>query len=129
MTQIAPLAARTLLAAMFIVAGIGKLGDVAGFTGYMTSAGVPGFLAWPVIGLEILGGLALVAGFQTRLAAIALAGFTVLAALLYHLQPADQLQMILFFKNLAVAGGLLLLAGTGAGALSADARMGARASA
>lgn len=129
MTPIATLAARVLLAAMFIVAGLGKLGDVAGFTGYMTSAGVPAILAWPVILLEILGGLALVAGFQTRLAALALAGFTLLAAILYHLQPADPMQMILFFKNLAVAGGLVLLASIGAGGISADARLSARATA
>ncbi|MFM2356281.1 MAG: hypothetical protein RLZZ528_2017, partial [Pseudomonadota bacterium] len=58
----APLAARVTMGVLFLVAGLGKLGDVAGFTGYMTSAGVPGFLAWPVILLEILGGAALIAG-------------------------------------------------------------------
>ncbi len=120
--SIALLAARLLIAPMFLIAGIGKLGDVAGFTGYMTSAGVPAFLAWPVILLEILGAIALIAGFQTRLAALALAGFTALAAILYHLQPADQMQMIMFYKNLAITGGLLIVAALGAGQYALDAR-------
>ncbi|MCV2870062.1 DoxX family protein [Defluviimonas sp. WL0002] len=116
------LAARIMIAAMFLVAGIGKLGDVAGFTGYMTSAGVPAILAWPVILLEIAGAAALVAGFQTRIAALALAGFTIMAGALYHLQPADQMQMIMFYKNLAITGGLLMLAVTGAGHYAFDNR-------
>jgi putative oxidoreductase len=86
----------------------------------MTSAGVPGFLAWPVILLEILGGAALIAGFQTRYAALALAAFSLLAGLLYHFVPADQMQMTMFFKNLAVAGGLLLLTAHGAGRFAVD---------
>ncbi len=70
------LAARVLLGALFIVAGLGKLADVQGFAGYMASGGVPSFLAWPVILLEILGGLAILAGFQTRVTALVLAAFT-----------------------------------------------------
>ena len=70
------LVARILLSAMFILAGIGKLGDVQGFAGYVASGGLPGFLAWPVIVLEILGGLALLVGFQTRLAALGLGLFS-----------------------------------------------------
>ena len=113
-------AARVLMGVLFLLAGVGKLSDVAGFTGYMTSAGVPGILAWPVILLEILGGLALIVGFKARFAALMLAGFTLLAAMLYHFVPADQMRMTMFLKNLAVAGGLLLVTAHGAGRFALD---------
>lgn len=116
----APLAARVMMGLLFLIAGLGKLGDVAGFTGYMTSAGVPGFLAWPVILLEVVGGILLIVGFKVRVAALALAGFTLLAAVLYHLVPSDQMQMTMFLKNLAVAGGLLLVTAHGAGRFAVD---------
>jgi putative oxidoreductase len=118
------LAARILLGALFIVAGLGKLADVQGFAGYMASGGVPSFLAWPVILVEILGGIAILVGFQTRIAALVLAAFTVLAGVLYHFVPADQMQMTMFLKNLAIAGGFLALANIGAGRYSVDARTG-----
>ena len=73
MTNTQLLVARVLLGLLFVVSGIGKLGDVAGFAGYMASGGVPAFLAWPVVLFEIIGGLALIAGFQTRIVAYALA--------------------------------------------------------
>ncbi len=123
----AELSARILLALIFINAGIGKLDDVQGFAGYMASGGVPEFLAWPVILLEIIGGIAVLIGFQTRLAALALAGFSVSAALLYHFVPGDQMQMIMFMKNLGLAGGFLMLVIHGAGSISLDAKSGARA--
>ena len=123
MTHVSLLAARVLLALLFVIAGLGKLSDVAAFTGYMTSGGVPAILAWPVILLEILGGLAVLVGFQTRIVALALAGFCVLSGLLYHFDPADQMQMTMLLKNLGLAGGFLLLAQTGAGAWSVDARL------
>jgi putative oxidoreductase len=113
-------AARILLGLIFLVAGLGKLADVQGFTGYMQSGGVPAFMAWPVILLEIVGGAAVIAGFQTRIAALALAGFSVLAALLFHFQPADQMQTTMLLKNLAISGGLLLLWVYGPGALAID---------
>ena len=121
-TTYTTLAARVLLALLFIVAGLGKLGDVAGFTGYMVSGGIPAVFAWPTILLEVLGGLAILIGFHTRIAALALAGFTLLAGVLYHFVPADQMQMTMFLKNLAITGGLLLLAQHGAGKLSVDGR-------
>lgn len=121
-TTYTTVAARVLLSLLFIVAGLGKLGDVAGFTGYMVSGGIPAIFAWPTILLEVLGGLAILIGFQTRIAALALAGFTLLAAVLYHFVPADQMQMTMFLKNLAITGGLLLLAQHGAGKLSVDGR-------
>lgn len=127
MTQLssgATLLARILISILFIVAGYGKLQDVAGFTGYMTSGGVPAFLAWPTIALEFLGGLAILVGAFTRPVALALAGFTLLTALMFHYDPADQMQMIMFMKNLAIAGGLILLAAHGAGAYAIDAVIG-----
>jgi putative oxidoreductase len=108
-------AGRVLLGLLFLIAGLGKLGDVAGFTQYMTSAGVPAVLAWPAILLEILGGLALILGLQARYAALMLAAFTVAAALLYHNPLGDQLQMTMFLKNLAIAGGLLFVFANGPG--------------
>lgn len=124
MTPVALLAARILLGLLFVMAGIGKLGDVAGFAGYMASGGVPAALAWPVVLFEILGGLALILGVATRPVALALGAFCVVSGVLYHFDPADQMQMTQLLKNLGLAGGYLALAVTGAGALSVDARMG-----
>ncbi|WP_212523205.1 DoxX family protein [Actibacterium sp. MT2.3-13A] len=117
----AGLLARILLSILFITAGYGKLGAAEGTAAYMASQGVPGLLVWPTIVLELLGGLAILVGFQTRIVALALAGFSVLAGLIFHLVPGDQMQMISLYKNLGLAGGFLLLAAHGAGALSLDA--------
>lgn len=101
---------RVFLALIFILAGIGKYHDQAGTIAYMQSVGLGAILLWPTIILEVGGGLALALGYKTKEAAFALAGFSVLAALLFHLDLADKMQVILFLKNLAMAGGLLILA-------------------
>ena len=116
--------ARVFLGLLFLVAGLGKLGNVDGFAGYMASGGIPAFLAWPAVLFEILAGAAIIAGFQTRLAALALAAFCVVTAVLYHFVPADQMQMTQFLKNLGLAGGYLLLANARSGAFSVDVRKG-----
>ena len=120
LTTYAPLIARILIGLLFLVAGAGKLGDPAGFAGYLTSGGLPAFLALPTIVFEIAVGLALIAGFQTRIVALATAAFCIVAAVLYHFNPADQLQMTMFLKNFAIAGGLILLAAHGAGRYAID---------
>ena len=88
----------------------------------MEAMGVPGFLLPLVIVLEILGSLAIIVGWNTRLAAIALAGFSVLSGILFHGNFAEQTQMIMFMKNIAIAGGMLMLFAHGAGAYSLDNR-------
>lgn len=120
---------RLLLAALFLPAGIGKLTGFAGTVGYIASKGLP----LPELGaalavlVEVGGGLALIAGFGTRAAALVLALFTLVASVVFHNYwgvPADQafMQQLLFFKNIAVVGGLLTVAAWGAGAWSLDAR-------
>ncbi|MGH8528829.1 MAG: DoxX family protein [Nevskiales bacterium] len=116
----AELAGRILLAAIFLLAGLSKITGYEGTQAYMASAGVPGMLLPLVIVLEVGGALALIAGFQTRLAALALAGFSLLTAALFHNKLGDQMQFVLFFKNLAIAGGFLIVAVNGAGAWSLD---------
>lgn len=113
---------RFLLALIFIVSGVGKISDPAGAAGYIQSVGLPGFLVWPTIALEVLGGIAIVIGFQTRIAAFALAVFSIAAAALFHTNFTDPMQSIMFMKNLSMAGGLLLLAASGATAMSLDKR-------
>lgn len=113
---------RILLAHIFLLAGISKITGYAGTQGYMESVGVPGMLLPLVILLEAGGGLALIVGWQTRLVSYALAGFTVIAAIIFHSNLSDQIQMIMFMKNFAIAGGLLLLAEHGAGAFSLESR-------
>lgn len=110
MTGIVQLVARIMLALIFILAGVGKIADPAGTAGYMQSMGVPGILLWPTIALELLGGIAIAVGYHTRIAAVALAIFSIAAALLFHNELEVKMQMILFLKNIAMAGGLLLLA-------------------
>lgn len=114
------LAARIMASAIFIIAGIGKLGaGYAGTQAYMASAGVPGAVLPLVIALEIGGGMALLLGFQTRLVAFLLAGFSIVAAFIFH-TGTDQMQQIMFMKNFAMAGGLLAFTLHGAGRLSLD---------
>jgi putative oxidoreductase len=116
------IAARILMSQIFIISGFGKITGYAGTQQYMASHGLPGALLPLVILTEFGGGLALLFGFKTRWAALALAGFSLLTAVLVHFQPGDQMQMINFMKNLAVAGGLLMFVRYGAGAPSIDAR-------
>ncbi|MCF8510712.1 MAG: DoxX family protein [Rhodobacteraceae bacterium] len=120
LNKFAPLIARLLIGGFFLLSGLGKLGDVAGFTGYLTSGGLPAFLAWPAILFEIAVGIAVIVGFQARIAALAGAAFCIAAALLYHNNLADQVQMIMFFKNFAIAGGFMMIFANGAGALAVD---------
>lgn len=122
---------RLLMAWMFLPAGIGKITGFAGTVAYSASVGLP----MPQVGsavalvVEIVGGLALILGFGTRWAALALALFTLVASFFFHnywALPVDK-QMIpslLFMKNMAIVGGLLTLAAWGAGAWSLDARRG-----
>jgi putative oxidoreductase len=119
----AELGGRILLATIFLLSGVGKIGGYAATAGYMTSVGVPGALLPAVIAFEILGAIAIIVGWKTRLTAILLAGFTLLSGLIFHSNFADQMQMIMFLKNVSIAGGFLLLAAHGAGALSLDRRI------
>jgi putative oxidoreductase len=124
--SVAILVGRILLAAMFVLAGFAKLMDIAGTAGWFGSIGlpVPTIVAVLVGLLELVGGLAIVVGYKTRIAALALAVFAIGATLIAHTNFADMMQFLIFQKNFAVVGGLLVLAFTGAGALSLDARRG-----
>jgi putative oxidoreductase len=120
---------RVLLALMFVLAGVSKFGGLAGTAGYIASKGLPlpMLLATATAAFEVVAGLALIVGYRARLAALALALFTLLATLMFHnfwAMPAEQQQMqqLMFMKNLSVTGGLLMVLAFGAGALSLDAR-------
>ena len=116
----ADLAGRILISLIFILSGASKIGGYAGTQAYMESQGVPGALLPLVIATELGGGILVVLGLWTRLAALALAGFSILSAVLFHANFGDQVQQIMFMKNLAMAGGFLFLVSHGAGALSLD---------
>lgn len=105
------LAARILMAMIFLMAGLNKIGGYEGTQGYMESMGVPGMLLPLVILLEVGGALFLIIGWKVRYSAYALAAFTLLAGLLFHANFGDQMQTIMFMKNIAIVGGLLAIAG------------------
>lgn len=123
---------RILLAVLFVPAGFGKIAGFTGTVGYATAMGLP----LPTVGvaialvIELFGGLALLIGYRTRIAAILLAVFTLVASVFFHAYwavpaEAQMVQQLLFFKNIAVVGGLLAFAAFGAGAFSLDAKRGA----
>ena len=116
----AELVGRLLLATLFVVAGVGKLGAYDATAGYMAALGVPALLLPAVIALELGGGLALAFGFRTRLVAFLLGGFTLLAALIFHNNLADQIQQIMFLKNVAITGAFAMLVANGPGKLALD---------
>lgn len=126
-----PLVARLLMVALFLPAGLNKITGFEGTVGYIVSVGLPLATVGAVVAIvvEVVGSLALLAGFATRWAALALALFTLGASVFFHnywAMPAEQqfVQQLMFFKNLGVVGGLLALAAVGAGAWSLDARRG-----
>ncbi|RDS86076.1 DoxX family protein [Dyella psychrodurans] len=113
---------RVMLAVLFLMSGLGKVAAYTATAGYMHSVGVPGVLLPLVILTEVGGALAVIAGWKTRIVSLALAGFTLLTAFLFHTQFADQVQMIMFMKNISIAGAFLMLASHGAGRYSLDGR-------
>ena len=128
--SILTLVGRMLLAVLFIPAGIQKFTDIAGTAGYIAAMGLPAssLLAWAAAIFEVVAGIAILVGFQTKWASLALAVFCVFTGYVFHYAAAagdtTGLQMVMFMKNLSLAGGFLVLAAAGAGAYSVDAKRG-----
>lgn len=125
--------ARLFLSLIFIISGLGKIAGYAAVAQYMQAMGVPSALLPVVILTEIACGVALMVGWQANIAAFLLAGFSLLSGIVFHLVPAGgleglaaQAEITSFLKNVAIAGGLLMVTATGAGRLSLDARRGDR---
>ena len=121
--KVTELGGRILLSVLFLLSGLGKIGAYAGTAAYMSSVGVPGALLPAVITTEVLGALAIIVGWKTRVIAFLLAGFSLLTAVVFHNNFGDQMQMIMFLKNVSIAGGFLLLVANGPGPLSIDRRI------
>lgn len=119
---IATAIARTLMVVVFLLSGLSKIGSTQAIAGYMDMMGVPSMLLWPTIAFEIGSAALIILGFHTRVTANLLAGFSLVTAIVFHHQFSDQTQLIMFLKNVAMAGGFLFLACTGPGPLSIDAR-------
>lgn len=115
---------RIGLAAIFLLSGFNKIANYEGSAQYLASGGLPEILLPVAIVFEIVAALFIIIGFQVRWTALAIAGFSVLTAVLYHANLGDQMQFIMFFKNIAIAGGFLVLAAHGAGRFSLDAKQG-----
>ena len=113
---------RLFLAMIFIQSGLSKMSDYAATQGYMDAMGVSSALLPLVIVLEVVGGIAIVIGFKARLVALAMAGFSLLSALLFHTNFSDETQTIMLMKNIAIAGGFLMIVAHGAGAYALDNR-------
>jgi putative oxidoreductase len=121
--SVSELAGRILVSVLFLLSGLGKLGAYAATAKYMSAVGVPSALLPAVIAIEVLGALAIILGWKTRIAAGLLAAFTLVAALIFHSNFADQIQMIMFLKNVSITGAFLLLVANGSGPYSLDRRL------
>lgn len=126
MSSIAMLIGRVLLSVIFIQAGISKLMDVSGTIGYFQAIGLPlaSLVIWPVILVEVVGGLLVLTGLYTRIAASALALFCIFAAFTGHSNWASVMEFQAFMKDIAITGGLIYVAAAGAGIISLDTRRG-----
>ena len=118
--QILELIGRIFISLIFLIAGVGKILNYEGTIGYMESFGVPGYLLIPAIIIEILLPLLIIIGYKTKLAAIVLALFAALLAIIFHTDFSNQMQLMSFLKNFAIAGGFLIIFIRGAGKYSID---------
>lgn len=116
------LGGRILLASLFLLSGLTKISGYGATAGYMAAMGVSAALLPVVIATEVLGSLAVIVGWHTRIAAFLLAGYTLIAAAIFHNNFGDQIQTIMFLKDVAIAGAFLILVAHGAGSLSLDHR-------
>ncbi|MEX0345699.1 MAG: DoxX family protein [Rhizobiaceae bacterium] len=131
------LVARILLGVLFILAGLGKFGDISGTAGLISSAGLPAgtLLAWLAAVFEVGAGLAILVGFQTKIVAWLLVAFCLFTGFMFHLGPINipefseganamlsSFNQVMLMKNVAIAAGFLALVASGPGALSVDAR-------
>ena len=118
--QILELIGRIFISLIFLIAGVGKIFNYEGTIGYMESFGVPGYLLIPAIIIEILFPLLVIIGYKTKLAALVLALFAALLAIIFHTDFSNQMQLMSFLKNFAIAGGFLIIFIRGAGKYSID---------
>ena len=125
-TDTAALVGRIFIAVLFLLSGLGKVAAPAATQGYISAMGLPA----PVLAyfgstaVELIGGVLLIVGFRVRAVAVGMAVFTLLTAVFFHRDFADQNQMIHFLKNIAIVGGLLQVAAFGAGRFALDRRFG-----
>ena len=118
--QILELIGRIFISLIFLVAGIGKILNYEGTIGYMESFGVPGYLLIPAIIIEILFPLLIIVGYKTKLSSIILSLFSILLAIIFHTDFSNQMQLMSFLKNFAIAGGFLIIFVRGPGKYSID---------
>ena len=121
--QILELIGRIFISLIFLFAGVGKIFTYEGTIDYMESFGVPSYLLIPAIVIEILFPLLIIIGYKTKLAAIILSLFAILLAVIFHTDFSNQMQLMSFLKNFAIAGGFLIIFVKGAGKYSIDQRL------
>ena len=121
--QILEFIGRIFLSLIFLLAGIGKIFNYEGTIDYLESFSVPGYLLIPAIIVEIIFPLLVIIGYKTKLSAIILSLFAMLLAIIFHADFSDQMQLMSFFKNFAIAGGFLIIFIRGAGKYSIDQRV------
>ncbi len=109
MIKILDLIGRVLISGIFLLSGFNKIGNYDGTVGWMEGFGLPGFLLIPAIILEIVAPILIIIGYQTKVAAAALSLFCIATAIIFHNDLGDQMQLIAFMKNIALAGGFLFL--------------------
>ncbi len=121
--QIIELIGRIFISLLFLLEGFGKIFNYEGTIDYMESFGVPGYLLIPAIIIEILFPLLLIIGYKIKFSALILALFSLLLALVFHSDFSNQMQLISFLKNFAIAGGFLIIFVRGGGKYSIDQRL------
>jgi putative oxidoreductase len=113
---------RLLISLMFLMSGLNKIGNYSNTSGWMESMGVSSSFLPLVITLEILAAVAIIIGWKTKIAAFLLAGFCIISGIIFHSDFSNQLEIIMFMKNIAIAGGFLFLVVNGPGNFSIDNR-------